>query len=157
MERAKSSFRFFIEILSCQISVDGTEWTPRTWWTVPISYQIFLNTFSLHNKLFWYTYWYVLRLADLMCLKANINFKIPRWAENLTADTITSDVDTTFKYFMVIWDSVPIVDTICCLIYFKAFSFNIYFFDSSFDSFKKEIKKWKPTECSCRICLLHQI
>ena len=28
----------------------------------------------------------------------------------------------------------------------------------SLDSFKKEIKKWKPTECPCRICkTLYQI
>ena len=38
VEWTKSSFRFFIEILSSHISVDGTEWTPSTWCTVPISY-----------------------------------------------------------------------------------------------------------------------
>ena len=25
-------------------------------------------------------------------------------------------------------------------------------YKNSLDGFKKEIKKWKPTECSCRIC-----
>ena len=51
VEWTKNSFRFFMEILSSQISVDGIEWTPRTWYTVPISYQIFLNTFSSMNYL----------------------------------------------------------------------------------------------------------
>lgn len=40
-----TSFRFIIEILSSQISVDSTEWTPRNWCTVRISYQMFSNTF----------------------------------------------------------------------------------------------------------------
>ena len=51
VEWTKNSFRFFMEILSSQISVDGIEWTPRTWYTAPISYQIFLNTFSSMNYL----------------------------------------------------------------------------------------------------------
>ena len=55
-----SSFCFFIEILSSQISVNGIGWIPRTWCTVPISYSIFCNIFSLLNKWFRYTCWYIL-------------------------------------------------------------------------------------------------
>ena len=39
--------------------------------------------------------------------------------------TITNIVDTSFKYFMALLDSVPVADTTCCLMFFKNSSFNI--------------------------------
>ena len=61
--------------------------------------------------------------------KAN-NFKISRSAEkslfkppSLTADTIASIVDTSLKYFMVILDSVPVVDAMYWLMSVKAPTF----------------------------------
>ena len=63
--------------------------------------------------------------------KAN-NFKIFRSAEksllkppSLTVGMMASVVDTSFKYSMVILDSVPAVDTLCCLLSVKVPSFII--------------------------------
>ena len=41
-------------------------------------------------------------VPSIVDMKGNINFKIFRSAENLTVDTTTSFVDSSFKYFMVI-------------------------------------------------------
>ena len=67
-----------------------------------------------------------------MLSKTIINFKTSRSAENflfkphsLTADIIASIVDWSFKYFTIIWDSVPVVDTMCCLMFLKAPNFII--------------------------------
>ena len=49
------------------------------------------------------------------------------WSKStsLTADTAASIVETSFRYFMVIWESVTVIDIICCLMFLKASSLNI--------------------------------
>ena len=88
----------------------------RCWITKPHGLEwIFRNIFWLLNKLFKYRCFYVLCLAQLMWPKSTFH----------TANTTASIVDTSFEYFMVIWNSVTLVDTIDCLISLKAYIFNI--------------------------------
>ena len=98
-------------------------------WNVSILlwiYEAFVNFFTLWMSDIVYmgyffpfpiNHWHIMLIRivpSIVNAKGNINFKISRSAENLTPDTTASFVDASFKYFMVIWDSVPVVDTICC-------------------------------------------
>ena len=81
----------------------------------PFVLKSFAIPFPLLNTFRRYTCWYVLCLSKLMWSKST----------SLIADTIASIVDTSFKYFMVICDPVPVLHTICCSMSLKASSFNI--------------------------------
>ena len=73
---ASSFFHFFVKILTNQISVNGIEWNPRSWCTVPISYQIFRNIFSLLNKLF--RIFILIRIVPSIANVIQINFSYCR-------------------------------------------------------------------------------
>ena len=102
----------------------------------------------------WYWTW-----CTLLRSKVNINFKSFRSAEKcllkppyFRADIIASIADTFFKYITVTWDSVPIVDTLCCLMSLKASNFIISLTSAGNGDFRNSISLLKRRGSMFLVC-----